>query len=257
MPTEPDHGTAQRRAVMDPILASPAAARSPAADDAASGVFRSAELTESAVRFMKQQPSEVNTAARLLKVWVCYLQAQGLLRQELKPLSFVAEMLAVCGHTRLLAVHGRHARASLAAIVKAALEVADKLATPRASDSCWDDLAPSSFEAAEHTGGIFINGHHYYEHPCVFMMPRTPFFKTADLQHIWHCWGDAAAVLLHPVDPTDNLLEGRGWAEGGLAELGREAEKVLAVMEIRSLGELIEGTTLGAAYRQHCNRHVR
>ena len=244
MPEEPDRGMAQRRAVMDPVFANPARVLSPADEASKSGVFRSAELTESAVLFMKQQPSEVNTAARLLKVWVRSLQARGLLRQQLKPLSFVAEMLAVCGYTRIMAEGGR-ATASLAAIVKEAMQVAVGLAAPGRFFRV--QLTPSYIESLEHTGGLYL-----YQQRAAVMMPRTQFYKVADLEQLQHCWGGAGAVLLHPVDPTDNLLEGEGWAEGGLEQLGREAERVLAVMEVRSLGELMESSSLGLAYRDHC-----
>jgi hypothetical protein len=234
---------------MRPILASPATARSPAVDDAAVGTFRSAELTESAVLFMKQQPAEVNTAARLLKVWVRSLQARGLLPQQLKPLSFLAEMLAVCGHARdlLLAGEGGTAKASLSAIVKAALQQALWLAQPGSSSQPAEgQLQPGSGGRAlvpARDGGVLA-----------VVVPSTRFYTPADVDNCRHCWegaGPGRAVLLHPVDPTDSLLQGRGWADGGLEQLGGEAARVLAAMESGTLAELMEASTLGRAYRDH------
>lgn len=195
---------------------------------ASSDMFRSAMLTPCVVEFMKTQPGEVHSAARLLKLWTSGLMKHHKLPADIKPVGLVAETLAaVAGET----LGFPWSRSSFFRVFQECLRCLVKLA--ESNVSAMVKLYPATKFYRFSSNGSRVAVSHFWQHGS---------------QRRWH------GVLLHPVDPTENLLGQACWDQSLLA-LAAEARALLQCMEASSSFEqLMRSSSLGVAYHNQVNR---
>jgi hypothetical protein len=88
----------------------------------------------------------------------------------------------------------------------------------------------------------------------LLLVPDTPHYTYQQALQFKHCWSSSKLVLLHPVDPTENLMnadmlgsQGR-WA-AALPVLAREASTLLTIIERCTADVLLSKSTVGLAHQ--------